>query len=355
MPITSKWIPNKREPTLEEAEAIKKLVRAGDPYKESGGIIYKTERQAAKAFVDADGKPRKKRIGNVTSEDNHALCRSTILWDWNSHNWENIKAVWIAAELPKPAGYVDECCDGCEERNIPINRPRIDPPVRHGNLPGRHQRTVQAEEIPTPRKDFVSPGQRAWADKFGVTVVVYQLPSSNPEKGFEGGAWDIYDPSTTERKAIGMNLKPLSKLAGISSVDPAHLNAVAKVALEERAHHELQIYQAWADYLKVYRASMAECSKAYEEMISENPVREKRLKMALKKIETLQGTAGLGMPVSQHNTSSFTTAASRHTAAVGKPYALPPASAQSLADLRFSTPPMEAFEYVEVSSTQNFR
>jgi hypothetical protein len=343
MSITTKTV-NKREPTLEEAEAIKKLVRAGDPYKESGGIIYHTERQAAKAFVDASGKPRKKRIGNVTSEDNHALCRSTILWDWNSHNWENIKAVWIAAELPKPAGYVDECCDGCEERNIP-DRPR------HGNsLSENLQFTDRTEEIPAPRKDFVSPGQRAWADKFGVTVVVYQLPSSNPEKGFEDGAWDIYDPSTTERKAIGMNLKPLSKLAGISSTDPAHLNAVAKVALEERAHHELQIYQAWADYMKVYQASIAECSKAYEEMIAANPAREKRLKTALKRMEKLQGTAVLDVPAPQQKAPNFATSTRRSPAPVGKSYALPPASAQTLADLRFRTPPMEAFEYVEVSS-----
>ena len=322
---------NRREPTLEEALAIKKLTKEGDPYKESGGIAYKSEAIARKRFVDDEGRPREGRIGNVTSEKNYALCRSTILWDWNSQDWENIKYVWIAAELPKPPNYIDECCDGCESRNTPISQPR--------------QLDMQVPDVSkVPRKDWVSSGQRAWADKLGIPVVVYQQADKNPASGFEDGAFDIYDPTLTERKAIGLNLHPLSELAGISSVDPAHLNAVARVAIEERGKSEYQIYQAWADYMKVYHASLEECTIAYEKLLAENPAREKRLQAALNRADKLAKPGNNNVQFANPGSRTPVTMA-RKTSRV----ALPPASAQVLETLPFEVPPMEAFEYVDVS------
>ncbi|MEG3877679.1 hypothetical protein QT972_09890 [Microcoleus sp. herbarium7] len=352
---------NRREPTIEEVQAIKKLTKGGDPYKERGGIIYKSEAAAKKAFVDAEGKPRQGRIGNVTSEQNYAICRSTILLDWNSFNWEDVKAVWVAAELPKPPNYVDECCDGCESQNginIPIAQPQQ---ISRQNSRSPQQLDMQvAESSKVPRKDWVSSGQRAWADKLGIPVVVYQqADEKNPAPGFEDGAFDIYDPTLTERKAIGLNLYPLSELAGISSVDPAHLNAVAKVALEERANSEYLIYKAWADYMKVYRASLEECTIAYEKLIKENPVREKRLQAALKKLDKIQGNKR-----KTSRAASTTTPISENRTRVQKARqsALPPASAQILETLHskptgdrvsetlpFEVPPMEAFQYIDVS------
>ena len=322
---------NRREPTVEEALAIKKLTKDGDPYKERGGIVYKSEAAAKKAFVDADGKPRQGRIGTVTSEENYAICRSTIALDWNSYDWENIKYVWIAAELPKPADYIDECCDGCESRNTPIAQPQ--------------QLDMQVPDVSkVPRKDWVSAGQRAWSDKFGIPVVVYQQADKNPAPGFEDGAFDIYDPTLTERKAIGLNLHPLSELAGISSVDPAHLNAVAQVAIEERGKSEYQIYQAWADYMKVYHASLEECTIAYEKLLAENPAREKRLQAALNRADKLAKPGNNNVQLANPGSRTPVTMA-RKTSQT----ALPPASAQVLETLPFEVPPMEAFEYVNVS------
>lgn len=346
---------NRREPTVEEAQAIKRLTKEGDPYKERGGIIYKSEAAAKKAFVDADGKPRKGRIGNVTSEENYAICRSTILLDWNSYDWENIKAVWVAAELPKPPDYVDECCDPCETRNIPIAQPQQI--SRQESRSSQRLDMQMADVSKVPRKDFVSPGQRAWADKFGIPVVVYQQADKDSAPEFDG-AFDIYDPTLTERKAIGLNLYPLSELAGISSVDPTHLNAVARVALEERANSEYLIYQAWADYMKVYRASLEECTIAYEKLVKENPAREKRLQAALKKLDKIQG----GKRKVSHASAMTPISKNRTRVQKARQGALPPASAQVLETLYskptgdrvletlpFEVPPMEAFQYIDVS------
>lgn len=322
---------NRREPTVEEALAIKKLTKDGDAYKERGGIIYKSEAAAKKAFVDADGKPRQGRIGNVTSEENYAICRSTIALDWNSFDWDNIKAVWVAAELPKPADYIDECCDGCESRNTPIAQPQ--------------QLDMQVPDVSkVPRKDWVSAGQCDWSDKFGIPVVVYQQADKNPAPGFEDGSFDLYDPTLTERKAIGLNLYPLSELAGISSVDPVHLNAVAKVALEERGKSEYQIYQAWADYMKVYHASLEECAIAYEKLLAENPAREKRLQAALNRADKLAKPGNNNVQLANPESRISVTMARKASQT-----ALPPANAQVLETVPFQMPPMEAFEYVDVS------
>jgi hypothetical protein len=341
MNLTERWIANRREPTIEEAKAIKKLVRCGDVYRESGGICYNTESDAKKAFVDGAGKPRNKRIGNVTYEENYALCRSSILLDWNSYDWKKVRFIWIAAELPKPSGYIDdECCDGCETRNIPANqfdRPHI-------------QHSIRLNELSTPPKNFVSPGQVKWAQEFGIPVVVYQPATENPEPGEEDGAFDIYDPIKEGRKAIGINLQPLSKLAGSSIKDPAHLTAVAKEALEERTQHEFQIYRAWADYLKVYEASMSQCTQAYEKLLAENPAREKRLQMALQKMETRNSRSLIAASslVQQNSLLKIPQQVATFSTSPTKSYALPPAIVSTLEELRF-TPPMEAFAYVQVS------
>jgi hypothetical protein len=303
-----------REPTAKEVQKILELLKKEDPYKENGGLIY--------------------RDGTVTSEHNYALCRSAILLDLDSYDWKKVKALWICAELPKPPGYVDECCDGCEDRDIS----RLD-----------LSKFDYAEFVSTfPRKDFVSSGQKAWADQFGITVVVYQRPYPSPAKGEEFGTWDIYDPVKTKDKAIGVNLGQLSKLAGISAVeDREHLSAVTKLAIAERDRHEAAIYEAWAKMRDAHDAGLQECQRAYDELQAKTEVLDRRVKTALHRIDRQE----IRSPALTAKKSALVNIKPRSPSpnvVMPKMSVLPPASATTLDNPLFTTPPIEAFQYIEV-------
>ena len=306
-----------REPTAKEVQKILELLKKEDPYKENGGLIY--------------------RDGTVTSEHNYALCRSAILLDLDSYDWQKVKALWICAELPKPPGYVDECCGGCEDRDIS----RLD-----------LSKFDYAEFVSTvPRKDFVSSGQKAWADRFGIPVVVYQRPYPNPAKGEEFGTWDIYDPIKIKDKAIGVNLGQLSKLAGISAVeDREHLSTVAKLAIEDRDRHEAAIYQAWAKMRDAHDAGLQECQIAYDEFQAKTEVLDHRIKKALYRIDRQENSPALSAKRSA--LVNFQSQLHSPSFAVPKMSMLPPpASVTALDNPLFTTPPIEAFQYVEVRKT----
>lgn len=304
---------SKREPTVKDVQKILDLLKKEDPYKENGGLIYWD--------------------GTVTSEHNYALCRSAILLDLESYDWDRIKALWICAELPKPPGYIDECCDGCEDRDAS----RLD-----------FSKLDYAEFVSTvPRKDFVSPGQKAWADQFGIPVIVYQRPYPNPAKGEEFGTWDIYDPIKTKDKAIGINLGQLSKFAGIAAVeDREHLTAVAKLAIEERERHEAAIHEAWLKMRDAHNEGLQECQRAYEQLQAQTEVLDHRIKTALHRIDRQEARSP---------TLSATKIASVNIGGRSLPntvtpvmLALPPASAEKFDSPLYTTPPIEVFQYVEV-------
>lgn len=304
---------SKREPTVKDVQKILQLLEKEDPYKENGGLIYWD--------------------GTVTSEHNYAICRSAILLDLDSYDWKKVKALWICAELPKPPGYIDECCGGCEDRDI----------SRSDMSELDYAKFASA----VPRKDFVSPGQKAWADQFGISVVVYQRPYPNPAKGEEFGTWDIYDPIETEDKAIGINLGQLSKFAGIAAVeDREHLTMVAKLAIEERELHEAAIYEAWAKMRDAHNEGLQECQRAYEQLQAKTEVLDRRIKTALRRIDrqeaqspTLSATKAAPVNVSERSKNNSTTLPMS---------ALPPASTERLESPLYTTPPIEAFQYVEV-------
>lgn len=304
---------SKRELTVKEVQKILQLLEKEDPYKENGGLIYWD--------------------GSVTSEHNYAICRSAILLDLDSYDWKKVKALWICAELPKPPGYIDECCGGCEDRDI----------SRSDMSELDYAKFASA----VPRKDFVSPGQKAWADQFGIPVVVYQRPYPNPAKGEEFGTWDIYDPIKTEDKAIGINLGQLSKFAGIAAVeDRVHLTTVAKLAIEERELHEAAIHAAWCKMHNAHNEGLQECQLAYDRLLAQTEVFDRRIKTALRRIDRREAQ----LPTAQSAKAAPASAKSmsKRSAAKQPQLVLPPASVDKLDGPLYTTPPIEAFQYVEV-------
>lgn len=313
----------KREPTKQEVQKILEILEEEDPSKEQGGFILWDESRGA----------------SVTSEHNYAICRSSILLDLNSIDWSKVKALWICAELPKPPGYVDECCDGCEE----IDTSRLE----------LAKLSYAQYCASVPRKDWVSPGQRAWSKKFGITVVVYQRPYPDPAEGEENGTWDIYDPINTEEKAIGVNLGQLSKLAGIASVeDREHLDAVARLAIEEREKHEAKIYEAWRKMNDACDRGFRECEAELARLRQQTEFHDARVKQALYRIgggSSMPSIATVADPFARSGVPARDRANSPLQMASGKEgLFLPPASAKALDSPLFSTPPIEAFQYVEV-------
>ncbi len=305
---------SKRELTVKEVQKILQLLEKEDPYKENGGLIYWD--------------------GSVTSEHNYAICRSAILLDLDSYDWKKVKALWICAELPKPPGYIDECCGGCEDRDISrSDMSELD----------------YAKFVSTvPRKDFVSPGQKAWADQFGIPVIVYQRPYPNPAKGEEFGTWDIYDPIKTEDKAIGVNLGQLSKFAGIAAVeDREHLTMVAKLAIEERDRHEAAIYQAWVKMRDAHDAGLQECQIAYDELQAKTEVLDRRIKIALHRIDR-QENRSPALTANRSTLVNFQSRSHSPNVVIPKMSMLPPASTATLESPLYTTPPIEAFQYVKV-------
>jgi len=316
----------KREPTAAEVKKILKLLESEDPFKENGGICY----------LD----------GTVTSEHNYALCRSAILLDLQSYDWKKVKFLWICAELPAPPGYVDDCCSGCEATDT--DRLKL----------AKFDYAEFCSAI--PRKDYVSTGQGEWAKKFGIPVVVYQRPYPNPAKGEELGTWDIYDPiASKEEKAIGINLGQLSKLAGSAAVeDLQHLDTVARIAIEERNWHEAAIHQAWLKYKSAIEAGLLDCETAYRQLERENQLRDYRLQEAIGRINRGSVTqfvdagdrrsSGFSRVIPQANFSVPTIVRQPVQSFGRQQLSLPSATASLLESPVFTTPPIEAFKYVEV-------
>ncbi len=184
-----------------QVEQILEFVHNGDIHKESGGIVY-----------------NKKNGGRVTRESNPGICGNILVLDWDSFEWDKVAALWVGMELPKPAGYQDECCGRCI--------------------------TAKEAAIKVPPLDFVTEGMGGWANAFGVPVVAYQ-----PKSKTQTGCFDYYDPTG---ETIGVNFYPESPRAGICRKDPKALTASARQAVAFIKNREAAIAQEWATLAEQY-------------------------------------------------------------------------------------------------------
>jgi hypothetical protein len=193
----------------EQVEEIIRTVHDGDVHRERGGIIKKGEN------------------GKVTEEPNTGgrFCRSMLILDTDSFDWENVAALWISNEIPPGEGYVDDCCNRCI--------------------------TAEEAKIKVPRLDFVTPAQGGWADAFKVPVIVYQ-----PKSKLEMGYFDHYDPTG---KTVGINCYPQSPRAGIARKDPKTLTATAREAVRFIAEREALITAEWIELAKEYEYQENRC------------------------------------------------------------------------------------------------
>ena len=223
----------KSEISRKQVEEMLKIVHAGDVYRERGGLF--------------------KKDGTVTEEPNTGgrFCRSMLILDTNSFDWEQVDALWIANEIEPEEGYFDECCDRCI--------------------------TAEEAKIQVPRLDFVTPAQGKWADAFKVPVAVYQ-----PESKLSIGSFDYYDPTA---KSIGVNFYPESSNAGIARKDPKLLTATAQKAIEFIKKREAEITREWMALAQDYAYEENRCLSVAKEVLAELEPLSVEYAIALEKIK----------------------------------------------------------------------
>lgn len=222
------------EITRQQVEQIIGIVHGGDVYRERGGLIYKD--------------------GRITEENNPGICRSVLILDWDSYDWDKVAALWISSEIDPPADYQDECCSRC---------------VSH-----------QEAQVKTPPLDFVSPGQRNWSNEFNIPIALYQ-PAA-PDKI---GVWDYYDPSG---ETMGVNFYPQSERAGVCGKDPKNLNVAARTAVEFIRARESVIATEYAELAKELQAQTNRCLDAAEQTLAQLETYEPKYQEALAKINAYQ-------------------------------------------------------------------
>jgi hypothetical protein len=222
-----------------QVEEIIRTVHDGDVHRERGGII------------------RKGKDGKVTEEPNTGgrFCRSMLILDTDSFDWENVAALWISNEIPPGEGYVDDCCKRCI--------------------------TAEEAKIKVPRLDFVTPAQGGWADAFKVPIIVYQ-PISKLEMGY----FDHYDP---KGETVGIHCYPQSPRAGIARKDPKLLDLTARQAIEFITEREAQITAEWIKLAKEYEYQENRCVEAAQQTLKELEPLSVEYANAVEKIKAYQG------------------------------------------------------------------
>jgi len=225
------------EISREQVEKILNIVHSGDVHRERGGLI--------------------KKNGEVTEEPNTGgrFCRSVLILDTESFDWDNVEALWISNEIEPEEGYFDECCNRCV--------------------------TAQEAKVEVPRLDFVTPAQGNWADAFKVPVAVYQPKSKN-----EIGAFDYYDPTG---ETMGINFYPQSSQAGIARKDPKLLTATARQAVAFIKAREAQITQEWMALAQEHALQEARCINAVEQALKEMEPLSAQYENAVEKIRRYGG------------------------------------------------------------------
>lgn len=224
-----------KEITRPQVERIMDSVHGGDVYRESGGIVYKN--------------------GDVTKENNPAICGQVLALDWDSYEWDKVAALWVGMEIPKPAGYFDKCCNRC---------------ITEGE-----------EKIEIPPLDFVAPSMANWANAFNIPVAVYQ-----PKSPSKMGTFDYYDPTG---QTTGINFYPVSSRAGIARKNPDALTASARQAIKYIKEREAQITQAWEQLAQDYAYQEQRCTVAAEQALGSLQTSEVRYQTALEKIKHYAG------------------------------------------------------------------
>jgi len=207
----------KSEISRDEIEKMLKIVHSGDVHRERGGL-FKTD-------------------GTVTEEPNTGgrFCRSMLILDTDSFDWDKVKALWISNEIEPEEGYFDECCSRCV--------------------------TAREAKVKAPRLDFVTPAQGNWADAFKIPLAVYQAESPTIL-----GSFDYYDPTG---ETLGVNFYPWSEQAGIARKDPKLLTATALKAVEFIKAREAQITEEWMALRQEYATQERRCMEAAEQALKE--------------------------------------------------------------------------------------
>ena len=315
-----------REITKDEAHQIERLVRARkDPYRECGGWVHEN--------------------GKVEVVDHWGICRSSVVLHPDELP-KDLKALWISSPLAKPANYIDDCCNSCEDKNA-VPRKMFIPPVPRSLEEIKKLEAIEKKENPN---HHLSLGQIAWADKMyeagvNTSILLYKAIG-------EKGVWDLYDPCKDERKkAIGINLHPISEFSGIALKDPESLELAQRVAIRERKKAEREIYQAWLQFVQVEQVCRDRKNKVDRDLVEFAPKLIKRHEAATEHIAMIEQMR------SRYSTSDWKNCQVQSQQASGRSkqkyqLQLPeaqgvPISLELLKDPKFA-PPIEAYEYINV-------
>ncbi|MGL5876262.1 MAG: hypothetical protein ACRC2V_00510 [Xenococcaceae cyanobacterium] len=312
-----------REITKDEAHQVERLVRARkDPYRECGGWIHQN--------------------GKVEVVDHWGICRSSVVLHPDELP-KDLKALWISSPLQKPANYIDDCCDACEDKNA-VPRKMFIPPVPRSLEEIKKLEAIEKEENPN---HHLSSGQIAWADKMwaaGVktSILLYKAIG-------EKGVWDFYDPcKDKKKKAIGINLHPISELNGLALKDPESLKLAEKVAIRERKKAEREIYEAWLQFVQVEQVCRDRKNKVDQKLLDLSPVWVDRHRKATERIKLTEQQRAKYESVAPWKNCQVVTAPPKQRYQLHLPEAQGvPISLELLKDPRFA-PPIEAYEYIEV-------
>jgi hypothetical protein len=311
-----------REITKDEAHQVERLVRSRkDPYRECGGWIHQN--------------------GKVEVVDHWGICRSSVVLHPDELP-EDLKALWISSPLQKPASYIDDCCDSCEAGNAGSRKMFIPP------LPRSLEEIKKLEEVEKVQNPnhHLSLGQIEWANKMyaagaKTSILLYKAIG-------EKGVWDFYDPCKDERKkAIGINLHPISELHGIALKDRESLALADRVAVRERKKAEYEIYQAWLQFLTVEQSCRDRKNKVDREILDLSPVWVERHRRAVDRINlTEQQRAKYRSTAPWKNCRVAAPPKQKYQLQLPEAQSVP-ISVELLKDPRFA-PPIEAYEYIEV-------
>ena len=313
-----------REITKDEAHQVQRLVRSRmNPYRECGGWIHEN--------------------GKVEVVDHWGICyRSVVL-----HPEElpkDLKSLWISTPLQKPPNYIDNCCDSCEAENA-VPRKVFIPPVSASLEEIKKLEEIEKADNPN---HHLSSGQIAWADKMydaGVktSILLYKAIG-------EKGVWDFYDPCKDERrKAIGINLHPISELHGASLKDPESLELAERVAIRERKKAEYEIYKAWLQFVQVEQVCRDRKNKVDQEIVDLSPVWVARHQRAINRIKlTEQQRAKYQSVTPWKNCQVAAPPKQKYQLQLPEAQGVP-ISLELLKDPKFA-PPIEAYEYIDVEA-----
>ena len=311
-----------REITKDEAYQIQRLVRSRkDPYRECGGWVREN--------------------GKVEVVDHWGICRSSVVLHPDELP-EDLKSLWISSPLQKPASYIDECCDSCESGNA-VPRKMFIPPLPRSLEEIKKLEAIEKEQNPN---HCLSDGQIKWVEKMyaagkRVSIVLYK------DIG-EKGIWDLHDPCKDERrKAIGINLHPISELHGIALKDPESLALADRVAVRERKKAERQIYEAWVQFLTVEQSCRDRKNKVDQEIVDLAPMWIARHKRAINHINLIEQQRAKYQSVAPWNNCQVVTLPKQKYQLQLPEAQSAPISVELLKDPKFA-PPIEAYEYIEV-------